>query len=305
MDFTEFIRLKGTLEPGLKAGLYCVMQSHIPLEYQHFRCGLAGKPVDSATQFKSEEGNFSSRFAQYLNYWGPTNAKVFAVLTVPRNAIMGFAERVMPPVAEGDNREAHARMHLGTTLIQIREQQYHAKLVQLGASRWRMPTTEIGKERSEFFKTDISTCIRALRSIGTGDLFTFHGNNPSQIKKESLKKRGLAPIEPEHVALRKSSRLNPITGEDDNADDGDDPLHVPLTLHVTGSKKVVDALSSGDSSMAKSLNSLGSVRRKSARVDGLNPPTDIEMSAVDLERFRSGSPRMLRTMNALKQLRKS
>ena len=123
MDFTYFIQHKNEIEPALKAGLYCVMQSHIPESMQAFRCGLAGKPVDSATQFKSAEGNFSSRFATYLNYWLPTNAKVYAVLTVPRRTQLGFAERVMPERVEGDNREDYQLLHLATSLIQVRERQ--------------------------------------------------------------------------------------------------------------------------------------------------------------------------------------
>jgi len=151
MDFTEFIRLRDTIEPGLKAGLYAVMQSHLPPQYSYFRCGLAGKPVDSATQFKIAEGTLASRFATYLNYWGPSNAKVYACLTVPRKSIMGFAERVMPAADDRDGREEYARLHLGTTLIQIRELQYHRNLKRLGARRWKMPTTEEGRQRSEFF----------------------------------------------------------------------------------------------------------------------------------------------------------
>ena len=61
MDFTYFIQNKEKIEVAEKAGLYAVMQSHIPKNLQAFRCGLAGKPVDSATQFKSAEGNFASR----------------------------------------------------------------------------------------------------------------------------------------------------------------------------------------------------------------------------------------------------
>ena len=113
MDFTYFIQNKDKIEVAEKGGLYAVMQSHIPKQLQAFRCGLAGKPVDSATQFKTAQGSFSSRFAQYLNYWMPTDAKVHAVLTVPRRSIMGFAERVMPAIIEGDNREPFQLLHLG------------------------------------------------------------------------------------------------------------------------------------------------------------------------------------------------
>ena len=75
MDFTYFIQNKERIEVALKPGLYCVMQSHLPKDKQSARAGLSGKPVDSATQFKSQEGNFASRFAQYLNYWMPTDGE--------------------------------------------------------------------------------------------------------------------------------------------------------------------------------------------------------------------------------------
>ena len=75
MDFTYFIANKQQIEVAEKPGLYCVMQSHLPKDRIAVRAGLSGKPVDSATQFKSQEGNFASRFAQYLNYWMPTDGE--------------------------------------------------------------------------------------------------------------------------------------------------------------------------------------------------------------------------------------
>ena len=177
MDFTYFIANKERIEVAEKPGLYCVLQSHLPKDKQSWRCGLAGKPVDSATQFKSAEGNFSSRFATYLNYWLPTDAKVFACLTVPRRQIQGFAERVMPERQEGDNREEYARMHMGGTLIQIREKQYHSNLVRLGMTRLGMPGTEESRKRSEFFRGPLELAVRALKEIGTGDLYLFQNND--------------------------------------------------------------------------------------------------------------------------------
>ena len=91
MDFTHFIAKQDTIEPALKSGLYIVQQSHLPLNLQAFRCGLAGKPSDAAQRaFQGKQSSFSSRFATYLNYWLPTNAKVFAVLTVPRRILRAF-----------------------------------------------------------------------------------------------------------------------------------------------------------------------------------------------------------------------
>ena len=98
MDFTHFIANQDTIEPALKSGLYIVQQSHLPLNLQAFRCGLAGKPSDAAQRaFQAKQSSFSSRFATYLNYWLPTNAKVFAVLTVPRRIRAGFSDHILPP----------------------------------------------------------------------------------------------------------------------------------------------------------------------------------------------------------------
>ena len=106
MDFTFFIQHKEEIEPALKSGLYLIQQSHLPEKYQAFRCGLAGRPADVATRaFQSQQSNFASRFANYLNYWLPTDAKVFAVLTVPRVIRAGFSERILTEREEGDNRE--------------------------------------------------------------------------------------------------------------------------------------------------------------------------------------------------------
>ena len=208
MDFIDFINNQdGRLEMTEKAGLYCVMQSNIPKHLSAFRCGLAGRPIDSATQFKSTEGSFKSRFLQYLNYWRPERnaAKVFAVLTVPRKTIMGFAERVMPEQQEGDNREPYQLLHLGKTLIEIRERQYHQLLVKYGMKRLGMSGTQETRKRGEFFRGSLETCIRALKGIGTGDLYLFKDNN--EVEKITLKKRGVT-INPDQVALRSSPRFS-------------------------------------------------------------------------------------------------
>ena len=207
MDFTYFIQNKEKIEAAQKAGLYAVMQSHIPKHLQAYRCGLAGKPVDSATKFKSAEGNFASRFATYLNYYMPTDAKVFACLTVPRRSIQGFAQRVMPEQQEGDNREPYQLLHLGQSLIQIREKQYHQLLVKFGMNRLGLPGTEESRKRGEFFRGPLDTVIKALKGIGTGDLYLFESNDISKIKKIELRKRGVSII-PDQVELRSSPRFS-------------------------------------------------------------------------------------------------
>ena len=66
MDFTHFIANQETIEPALKSGLYIVQQSHLPLNLQAFRCGLAGKPSDAAKRaFQGKQSSFS--FAVQVN----------------------------------------------------------------------------------------------------------------------------------------------------------------------------------------------------------------------------------------------
>ena len=140
MDFTHFIANQEQIEPAQKSGLYIVQQSNLPLNLQAFRCGLAGKPSDAAQRaFQSKQSSFASRFATYLNYWLPTNAKVFAVLTVPRRIRAGFSDRVLSERQEGDNREDYAREY--QTLIQIREAQFHSLLLRYGMRRMGLPVT--------------------------------------------------------------------------------------------------------------------------------------------------------------------
>ena len=59
MDAEFLLAHKDEIEPANKPGLYILMQKQLPPQFQAYRCGLAGKPVDSATQFKSAEGNLA------------------------------------------------------------------------------------------------------------------------------------------------------------------------------------------------------------------------------------------------------
>ena len=103
MDFIDFIENKnGRLEMTEKAGLYCVMQSNIPKHLQAYRCGLAGKPVDSATKFKSGEGSFKSRFAQYLNYCGDRREMLPKCLPFSQSSGCWQAARRMLPRRQAD-----------------------------------------------------------------------------------------------------------------------------------------------------------------------------------------------------------
>ena len=281
MDFTYFIQNKEKIPVAEKAGLYAVMQSHIPKHLQAFRCGLAGKPVDSATQFKSAEGNFASRMAQYLNYWMPTDAKVFACLTVPRRSIQGFAQRVMPEQQEGDNREPYQLLHLGQTLIQIREKQYHQLLVKYGMNRLGMPGTEESRKRGEFFRGPLETCINALKGIGTGDLYLFKDNN--EVEKITLRKRGVS-ITPDQVALRSSPRFSAA----------EDLIEQMMTDKPT--QRAMAKLA-----QIRPVTTPETTTRRSPRLEGV----EIVMDGAELDALRKQPKRAVATVQQLSRIRRS
>ena len=283
MDFIDFIDNKdGRLEMTEKAGLYCVMQSNIPKHLQAFRCGLSGLPVSSATQFKSTEGNFKTRFLQYLNYWRPERnaAKVFAVLTVPRKTIMGFAERVMPEKMEGDNREDYQRLHMGQTLIKIRERQYHDLLVKYGMQRLGLPGTIESRKRSEFFRGPLETCIKALKGIGVGDLYLFKGNN--EVEKITLRKRGVS-ITPDQVALRSSPRFT--AGEE----------LINQMMRDTPTRKAISRLA----------QLTPQTTRKSPRLEGKFQGLEVIVDGKEFDRLRRDRKRATATFQQIAQVRKS
>ena len=281
MDFTYFIQNKEKIEAAQKAGLYAVMQSHIPKHLQAYRCGLSGKPVDSATQFKSAEGNFSSRFGSYLNYYMPTDAKVFACLTVPRRSVQGFSQRVMPDRAEGDNREPYQLLHLGKTLIEIRERQYHQLLVKYGMQRLGLPGTEESRKRGEFFRGPLETCINALKGIGTGDLYLFKDNN--EVEKITLKKRGVN-ITPDQVELRSSPRFSAA----------EDLIEQMMTDKPT--QRAMAKLA-----QIRPVTTPETTTRRSPRLEGL----DIIIDGTELDALRKQPKRAVVTVQQLARIRRS
>ena len=238
MDLTYFIQNKHQIEGAEKQGLYCIEQKQIPKKLSAFRCGFAGKPQDSATNAVTyKEGNFASRFANYLNYWMPTDGKVHAILLVPRVKIAGFSERILVPRVAGDNRPDIALE--STTLIQIREKQYH-NLLMSGPDkmlRLSMPGTDESKKRSEFFRGDLQKCIRSLKAIGTGELYIFESNDIKKIKKVTLNKRNIKNITPEQIPLR--------TG-----------------ISVSANASIIDKLQKNDPAVTKALAQLGYVTKK-------------------------------------------
>ncbi len=210
MDLTKFIQQSKTSTdlPYFSTGLYCVEQKHIPAKFQSFRCGLAGLPRDSSAEEANSSSNFVNRFSKYLSGgWLPTDGVVHAILLVPRTRIAGFAERVMPVVQEGDRREPHQRLDKATTLIELREREYHDNLLSGGDKMRRigMPGVDQSRMRGEFFRGDLSKVIRSLKAIGTGDLYLFESN--SKVRKIELRRRGVQEVVTEQVELRRSPRF--------------------------------------------------------------------------------------------------
>ena len=276
MDFTFFISNKDQIEVADKSGLYIVQQSHLPPQYQAFRCGLAGKPSDAAVKaFQGKQSSFSSRFATYLNYWMPTDAKVFACLTVPRRIRAGFSDRVLSQREEGDNREDYAREF--QTLIQIREAQFHKLLVRYGMTRLKLETTKEGRERSEFFRGTLAQAKRALKAVGKGDLYEFQSNDIDRVKKQALT-RG-EDIATTQVKLRESPRL-------------------------VANRDTVDALAQGDQPTARAIDRLTRARRSPRFVpDSGTHMATITMREGDLERLRRGDTTVTEAITKLRGVR--
>ena len=280
MDLTFFIQNKHLIEVAEKPGLYAIMQSHLPRPMQAFRCGLAGSQLDQAAKaFGSKEASFVSRFATYLNYWLPTDGKVYACLTVPRNRIPGFAERVLKTEPlEGDNREEYQHLHDSKTLIKLREEQYH-RLLTSGSDamlRLGLPNTPLDKRKSEFFRGPLDKVIKSLKQIGTGDLYLFSSNNIKTIKK--IKLRRFDETATKQIKLRESPRL----------------------LEVEAATPIVEALAKGDSATTKALNKLRDVTLRDERRQNREA---LRQNALVLEtQARNLTPRQI---NSLQQIRRS
>ena len=276
MDFTHFIAHQDEIEPALKSGLYIVQQSHLPLNLQAFRSGLAGKPSDAAQRaFQGKQSSFSSRFATYLNYWLPTNAKVFACLTVPRRIRAGFSDRVLNEREEGDNREDYAREY--QTLIQVREAQFHSLLLRYGMQRMGLPGTEEERKRSEFFKGSLVQAKRALKAIGRGDFFEFDSNDITKMRKQTLTRGD--EIETTQVKLRESPRL-------------------------VANRETVELLAQNDPPTVQAIDKVSQAVRKSPRLStpGNSTPLTVTLREDDLERLRNGDEMVARAITRLRDI---
>ena len=172
---------------------------------------------------------------------------------------------------------------MGKTLIEIREKQYHQLLVKYGMNRLGMPGTEESRKRGEFFRGPLETCIKALKEIGTGNLYLFESNDISKIKKIELRKRGVN-ITPDQVALRSSPRFSAA----------EDLIAQMMT----------------DAPTQRAMAKLADIRpvttpetntRRSPRLEGL----EIVMDGKELDRLRKADKRAVATVQQLARIRRS
>ena len=217
---------------------------------------------------------------------------------MPRRRLQGFTEKLLPERAEGDNRtDIQRSVEAGAgTLIQFREKQFHSNLVQLGMQRLGLPTTEDDKKRSEFFRGPLSTAIRALKDIGTGDLFIFEDGG-KKITKTVLKKRGIDQITADLIPVRK----NPDRQRDE-------PERFDPSVLYRTSPLIAQMLAEGDVITTNAINRLAQVQkttpttRKSPR---LADPIEIAMTPAQTRALRRGDPQMRGAVTRLQQLRRS
>jgi len=199
-------------------------------------------------------------------------------------------------------------MDMARTVIAIQEERYHRILTEkYHARRWKMKTTQEGRQRSEFFSVDDpSVCVEAMKLIGTGDLWTFKDDSWGGVTRRQLRKRGIDQPTPTDIALRKSERLatKPLIEVEDEEGEEEEEGNVPFTLHVSAGKKVVDQLTAHHSSLVGAFNGLGSVRR-SSRISERVDPLHYDMRKAQLEALEKGSPAMKTGVRTLQQVRLS
>ena len=181
----------------------------------------------------------------------------------------------------------------------------HQLAIRYGMTRWMMPGTDPSRARSEFFKGTLQQALRALKGVGVGDLYTFGGNNISQITKHTLK-RGDA-IETRQVPLRKSERLDkpsflPGTYSINKETDPQNASATFLPATYSIDKATADALTQNDAPTARALERLGQVRR-SPRLSG--DPIVFQATPGNLQRLVQGGRKATRAAQALRQVRRS
>ena len=153
-------------------------------------------------------------------------------------------------------------------------------------NRLGMAGTEESRKRGEFFRGPLETCIKALKEIGTGDLYLFESNDISKIKKIELRKRGVS-ITPDQVELRSSPRFS--AGED-----------------------LIEQMMS-DAPTQRAMAKLSQIRpvatpetttntRRSPRLGG---GLEIVMDGTELDRLRQNPRRAVATVHQLARIRRS
>ena len=166
-----------------------------------------------------------------------------------------------------------------------------------------MPGTLESRKRGEFFKGGLNIVIKALRSIGQGDLYLFTSNRIESIQKLTLTKADIpedsrpsflpgeynveAQPVTEQIPVRKSPRFDP-------------PFLLPSTYAID--KDTAEALARGDAPTSRAIERLGQVRR-SPRLAG--DPIVFQATPGNLERLVQGGRKATRAAQALRQVRRS
>ena len=149
--------------------------------------------------------------------------------------------------------------------------------------RLGMPGTEESRKRGEFFRGPLETCIKALKEIGTGDLYLFESNDISKIKKITLKKRGVN-ITPDQVELRSSPRFSAA----------EDLIEQMMTDKPT--QRAMAKLA-----QIRPVTTPETTTRRSPRLEGL----DIIIDGAELDALRKQPKRAVVTVQQLARIRRS
>ena len=175
--------------PFNRPALYIIEPNETSLKNKNCRrCGVAGSKstvtaVEEGSEIDHAAGskgsNLKSRCMMYFASW-IDGGKLRAALTIPNAYVKGFTNE--------NNRRSVPR---------AREQEFHKALENLGVERVR-------SGRSEWFRGDLATMKKALRSVG-GTYYDFKGDFiPEGIKVERVSEKRDVLV-PNRVSPRLSS----------------------------------------------------------------------------------------------------
>ena len=127
--------------------------------------------------------------------------------------------------------------------------------------------------------------IKALKGIGTGDLYLFESNDISKIKKIELRKRGVS-ITPDQVELRSSPRFS--AGED-------------LINQMMSDAPTQRAMAKLSQIRPVTTPETNTNARRSPRLEGL----EIVVDGTELDALRKNPKRAIATVQQLARIRRS